>query len=343
MSKPSLIVFTEKDCEEYLNKRPNQKVKSDEYDCNVADINPKIAQSMLMLSAGNRKTDKENIHKIARDMVLGLYSWDTKGSGIAFNPDGYLNDGHHTLEACIKSGKTIRMQVILGHKKDACRNCDTGKSRKLADAAYLSGEITKEQQDYVIVVKNVLDIINGKNPTNSSAKKDEFRVDQIASYIRTNEGKLDNVEKKYKSMKKNLQTCNKLEGKVLKPIYYELVYLRGYDENIVADFLFGILGKDTPNIENEIRKETVNNIRKKIAGKDNKVYISKFSPKQIYTFVLNAFAKYYAAKQPVKNLTSGMFEEEAYKDILEPLVSDAPKDELSKVILVNENDYRKAE
>lgn len=82
----------------------------------VMEITPEIAKEMLETSRGNRKISRQKVDEYARDMAAGR--WQITHQGIAFDTSGTLKDGHHRLNAVVKSGATVHMSVTRDVPKD---------------------------------------------------------------------------------------------------------------------------------------------------------------------------------------------------------------------------------
>lgn len=97
----------------------------------VEEIDPPTAAAWLETSRGNRRISQEHVNRLADDMRAGKYL--TTHQGIAFDCDGHLIDGHHTLWAILLSGVTVQVMVTRNLRREAIRVIDTGKTRNLQD------------------------------------------------------------------------------------------------------------------------------------------------------------------------------------------------------------------
>lgn len=84
--------------------------------------------------------------RLAEQMRCG--HWLLTHQGVAFDCDGHLIDGHHTLWAVLMSGVTIDLMVTRNLRREAIRVIDTGKSRSLQDRLTLErtwGTVTRAE------------------------------------------------------------------------------------------------------------------------------------------------------------------------------------------------------
>ena len=109
---------------EQLDLFPNVSVS-------VEYITPKIAESYLACSRGNRNISHLVVEKYARMMRDG--QWGESSDCISFDRDGVLINGHQRLLAVVRSGCAIRALVSRGHKHDAMLTIDTGRVRTSAN------------------------------------------------------------------------------------------------------------------------------------------------------------------------------------------------------------------
>jgi hypothetical protein len=75
-------------------------------------INAAVAADYLAKSTGNRRLKESTVETYARDMANG--EWLTNHQGVAVDEDGRLIDGHHRLNAVVKSRATVTMLVSTG-------------------------------------------------------------------------------------------------------------------------------------------------------------------------------------------------------------------------------------
>ena len=113
--------------------------KTDEGTVNiiVEDLTPNKAEKYLKSNTQNRKLNQRRVDVYKNDMINGR--WKQNGIPIIIGDDGILKDGQHRLSACIRSGITLKNQlVIIMPQKQA--NCyDIGLARSVKDIALLEG------------------------------------------------------------------------------------------------------------------------------------------------------------------------------------------------------------
>lgn len=95
------------------------------------DVSPVQAAYWLEHNAAIRLLSELEIVKMARDMTNDR--WRLTHQGLAFDPDGWLLDGQHRLNAIVRSGKTVRMAVTRNLTREAFDGMDIGRSRRTAD------------------------------------------------------------------------------------------------------------------------------------------------------------------------------------------------------------------
>lgn len=95
-------------------------------------VGPALAEEFLKRNTCNyRKLRPQWVSKRAADMLAGRYKHTHQG--IAFDKDGNLIDGQHTLSAIIESGCTIEIPVTYNLDKDAADAIDQGGGRRVID------------------------------------------------------------------------------------------------------------------------------------------------------------------------------------------------------------------
>lgn len=113
--------------------------KTDEGTVNiiVEDLTPNKAEKYLKSNTQNRKLNQKRVDVYKNDMINGR--WKQNGIPIIIGDDGILKDGQHRLSACMRSGITLKNQlVIIMPQKQA--NCyDIGLARSVKDIALLEG------------------------------------------------------------------------------------------------------------------------------------------------------------------------------------------------------------
>lgn len=105
----------------------------------VRKITPKIAEAMLKKNhPNNRPIQQPIVNAIARDIETG--NWKVTHQGICFDAEGYLIDGQHRLSACVQSGKTIEILVVVNESSVIGDPIDRHRVRTMA---YLTGKSSK--------------------------------------------------------------------------------------------------------------------------------------------------------------------------------------------------------
>jgi len=83
----------------------------------TVEITPSIAAATLEYSGLNRRLNPMRVNNFAEDMQRGR--WKLTHQGIALDENGFLIDGQHRLQAIVKSGVTIKMNVTKGVSSDS--------------------------------------------------------------------------------------------------------------------------------------------------------------------------------------------------------------------------------
>lgn len=112
----------------------------------IERVDPSQAAAWLETSKGNRRISQEHVGRIAEDMRDGKYLLTHQG--IAFDCDGHLIDGHHTLWAILLSGVSVDLMVTKNLRRETIRVIDTGKNRSLQDRLTLDrtwGQVTRAE------------------------------------------------------------------------------------------------------------------------------------------------------------------------------------------------------
>lgn len=249
------------------------------YDCYSINLTKKMAEEMLTFSIGNRNLNKDNIKSLIRDMNNNEYYYDTPNSGIAFNKDGKLVNGHHTLTAFLESNLdhiTVTMLTGTNHLD----KCDTGKSRSLKDSAIMSGNY--KCADVCKLGVNILRIQNGRTPCNTGSKKEFANID-VFNFCNENIEKLRQINDDIRNYKKKINKKNegigkypKSEESVLGALIWELTYEESYTYEVVKDFAFGIITVNThPNkVVDKFRKKICKDAR--LSNKNGAMTFSDF-------------------------------------------------------------------
>lgn len=101
------------------------------------DITPSMAADMLKFNDRNRPLSAPTIARNVREMESGRFHWTRLP--IIFSDAGRLIDGQHRLIACVKSGVTIKSDVVFGAPDEAFAFIDVGKKRSGGDIFAIKG------------------------------------------------------------------------------------------------------------------------------------------------------------------------------------------------------------
>lgn len=104
-------------------------------------IDPRLAEEMLKTSAGNRKIRQHRVDDWVAAIKRG--EWRPTSQCIGFNVRGQLIDGHHRLNAVVKSGVSIETMVVYGLPIDAVDVTDIGVKRSYADRLNLPAAVSQ--------------------------------------------------------------------------------------------------------------------------------------------------------------------------------------------------------
>jgi hypothetical protein len=106
------------------------------------EITPARAEELLVLNTCNYRTtmSKSNIDNLVLELMEN--QWQPTTQGIGFDTNNNLVDGQHRLTAIVKSGKTVKDQLVCyGLPVDSRLKIDIGKKRSLADLTGISGKV----------------------------------------------------------------------------------------------------------------------------------------------------------------------------------------------------------
>ncbi|PJM79979.1 hypothetical protein [Bifidobacterium scaligerum] len=118
-----------------MNKNTQQTA---EFKYKSVMLTPSMAKELLAHNTHNRKVIQSRVNVWAESMKRG--EWQFNGQPIVIAKDGTILDGQHRLLACVQSGATIPVLIIIGVEQDAQDTMDTGKARTLSDVLSLRGE-----------------------------------------------------------------------------------------------------------------------------------------------------------------------------------------------------------
>lgn len=105
----------------------------------VMEITPAIADNWLKNNTNrkNRKLSHERVAQYARAMLSG--NWVLTHQGIAFDTNGDLIDGQTRLNAVVKAGVPVMMNVTTGVECDGLMEIDTGRTRTYNNIMTMAG------------------------------------------------------------------------------------------------------------------------------------------------------------------------------------------------------------
>lgn len=101
------------------------------------EITPEKAQEYLTMNKNNRRLIPSVVASYAKDLKEG--KWIIGTSTICFDINGNLIDGQHRLQAIIKAGIPVRMEVKRNLSEDAFKAIDIGKIRQPKDMFSIAG------------------------------------------------------------------------------------------------------------------------------------------------------------------------------------------------------------
>lgn len=114
---------------------------TNEYRAEVVLVTPGMAAEWLATSEGNPRwknnpnrsdktpklADERRVKSLANDIQRG--DWAPGTNGVGFNVEGHLVEGHHRLNAIVKSGVAVPLVVVYGISKEAELHIDDNKIR----------------------------------------------------------------------------------------------------------------------------------------------------------------------------------------------------------------------
>lgn len=124
-------------------------------------ITPNIASIYLTRNTHNRKKKDKKIKEWAAVMRAG--GWKLNGETIKFYEDGTLADGQNRLEAVIRAGVPVEMEVRYGIPNNITI-FDIGSSRNMHDILTLSGYKQKNLNIVIKALRMMLFLVNIQNP-----------------------------------------------------------------------------------------------------------------------------------------------------------------------------------
>jgi hypothetical protein len=113
----------------------------------TVNMTPDLAGRLLARNENNRTLRivgaSRTVEAYARAMIRG--EWLLNGESIIVSREGLLNDGQHRLEAVIKSGVGVPMQITFGVERDSRHTVDQGAARSPGDILVMYGERNAHQ------------------------------------------------------------------------------------------------------------------------------------------------------------------------------------------------------
>lgn len=98
--------------------------------------------------------DASHVRSFVEKIERGLFQ--TLPDGIAFHQDSWLANGHHRLNAIVRSGRPVFMWVARGLTDDDILALDQGKKRTMSDLTGINRKIT----DCINYAARLLDPVN---------------------------------------------------------------------------------------------------------------------------------------------------------------------------------------
>jgi hypothetical protein len=95
-------------------------------------VTPELAKLYLEKNTTNRPLRESVIKKYTQDIINGLWRSNTFEL-IMFNKNGELKNGQHRLNAIIRSGIGLKLQIVEGVDDDIFTVIDTGNTRTAGD------------------------------------------------------------------------------------------------------------------------------------------------------------------------------------------------------------------
>ena len=101
-------------------------------------VTPEIAAAWLATQKRNRPLHPRVVNRYASEMASG--QWRRTGDPIKFDKDGNLIDGQHRLNAVIRAGTSVLMDIVTGIEPEAQNYMDRGLGRSAADTFGMLGK-----------------------------------------------------------------------------------------------------------------------------------------------------------------------------------------------------------
>ena len=144
----------------------------------VVRITPEMAAEWLKLNVGNRPISNAIVESYTRAILSG--NWSLTHQGIAFDENGVLRDGQHRMNAIIRAGIPVEMNVTFGMPwaDGEIKEIDTHRVRTYNNIMQMSGQTDRI---YVVTAGIVRAFMSYKvTPANRTIKMQPY---QISDYI----------------------------------------------------------------------------------------------------------------------------------------------------------------
>lgn len=127
----------------------------------LEEITPEKAAQMIQKQRNIRKLKAHVVERYTQAMEKG---WKINGETIKFDLDGYLIDGQHRLQACVRSALAIETFVVRGLEN--CDGADSGVKRTAADV--MGGQGKKHAETLAAMTRCVMMIEQDRDPWKTS-------------------------------------------------------------------------------------------------------------------------------------------------------------------------------
>ena len=226
------------------------KTKDGEMKICVMDITPKKANELLCLNTNNRIIRNSRVQMYSRDMANG--SWKANGVPIVLGNDGELKDGQHRLQACVKSGKTMKNTLVVYLPKIQANCFDLGANRNARDIAKLSGMGDSPVFTCINVYSGVHCAMYGINATRTYSKL------ELLNEIQKNEEACEFIYHNVITKSRN-QSPKLIRASISGAVFN--AFLNGYDRDKLEYFCkvytSGIAKEDKDSVIIKLRDATI--------------------------------------------------------------------------------------
>lgn len=151
----------------------------------IVTLTPEIAALLLDSNDGNRNQITYSIDNIAADIEAGRFQFN--GESIVVASDGSLNDGQHRCAAVIKTGMSIRTNMVFGASRDSRETTDIGRTRRVSDLISMGGGTNANHA--ATVAKNLL--LHTNNYSSFEAVLPKFTKSVILDYYKDRKEEID--------------------------------------------------------------------------------------------------------------------------------------------------------